>query len=501
MIIRHDNWSCVALAFLLAAAPAGGARAQTAAVPVAMSFEAAVRRLETTSPALSGASHAERAARETAAAVATLRRPLVTASAQYLEFQKTLSVDLTGAKQSALGDTQDFLSGLPGTLPPAFQDIATDVTNRLSQALPGLFSAIPDSLSYRYRDDVFRPTVQAIVPLYTGGAIPAIQRGARAGIDAARARTGQARDAARINLIRAYFGQGTAAALARSALESRDALDRLLSDARKLEAAGVIARARVLEAQVARDTAERGYQRAALAQSTARDDLARLLEVDAVDPTTPLFVASRPLPPARTFLGREADIAQVRQADAAGQIARAGVDLAKSRYRPQAFGFGEYNLNRGNALPTEPDWVVGAGIRYTLLSNVDRGHTLNAARETAAAADDAAREARKAATGASLKAWDLVEGARRSFLLLDSSLAAARENLRVQQVSFREGEGTLTAVLGAEAALASARAERAAIAYEYDLALAGLLASTGQLDAFADHLAAADIKIETGARP
>ena len=53
----------------------------------------------------------------------------------------------------------------------------------------------------------------------------------------------------------------------------------------------------------------------------------------------------------------------------------------------------------------------------------------------------------------------------------------------------------MTAVLGAEAALAAARAQKAATAYEYDLALAGLLAASGQLDSFSDHLARADIRL------
>jgi outer membrane protein TolC len=491
---RRFGGAVVFFAGLLAA---GSAAAQEADQPpaVALSFQAAASRFEHESPALTGSDHAVAAARETAAAVKTLHRPLVTASAQYLEYQKTLSVDLAGPKQNALDSTQDFLSALPGTFPPAFQDIATEITGKLSQALPGLFAAIPDSLSYRYRDDVFRPTVQAVMPIYTGGAIPAIQHGAAAGVSLAEAKADQARDAARINLIRVYFGQLAAQSLEDSARQSRDALAKLYDDSRKFEAEGVTPRARTLEAEVARDTAERAYQRAVLAHRTARDELAQVLDLAAVRPTTPLFVQSRPLAPVVAFLGHEGRLPQSRQAEAASGLAKAGVDLAKARYRPQVFAFGEYNLDRHEALPTEPDWIVGVGARITLLSNISRGHALAAAREQQAAAADAAREARKTATTTTTRAWDLTESARRSFLLLDSSIAAATENLRVQRVSFEEGETTVTAVLGAEAALATARAQRIATAYEYDLALAGLLATSDQLDAFSDYLAHADIRI------
>ena len=50
---------------------------------------------------------------------------------------------------------------------------------------------------------------------------------------------------------------------------------------------------------------------------------------------------------------KEAPTPRARGADAARDIASAGVGLAKSRYRPQAFAFGSYNANRDNALPTD----------------------------------------------------------------------------------------------------------------------------------------------------
>nr|MBF0665847.1 TolC family protein [Brevundimonas sp.] len=96
-----------------------------------MSFGAAHRRLDAVSPALNSANYAVDAARNTERAVSTLDRPLVTVSAQYLEYQKTFAVDLTGRKQEAIGEARDFLSGLPSTLPPAFREIAADIVGRI----------------------------------------------------------------------------------------------------------------------------------------------------------------------------------------------------------------------------------------------------------------------------------------------------------------------------------------------------------------------------------
>lgn len=477
----------------------------TLAVPLhanaqtAMSFDAASAQFERSSHAIGAADHSVDAARATADSVKTLHRPIITASAQYIAYQKTLSVDLRGVKTDALANAQNVVTGIPSSVPPSFQEIAGEITGRLSQALPGLFDEIPDQLSYKFRDGVFRPTVQAALPIYTGGAIPAIQRAAAGGLALAEGRRAQAVDLALINLIRAYFGQQAAAGLFDAARRNREALDHILSDTKKLEAAGVVPRARTLEAQVARDTADRAYQRAELSYASARDDLGRLLDTDdGVIPTTALFVQTKPLPPVGAFLGNEGQAPEARNADANRQIADAGVVLARSRQLPQAYAFGEYNLNRNNALPTEPDWVVGVGIRYTILSNIDRKRTADAARAQAAAAADLSAEARRVATTTTVRAFNLVEAARRSFVLLDSSLTAARENLRVQNVSYREGEGTLTELIAAQAALDSAEAQRVAVAYEYVLALAGLLSASNRLEEFGSYAARADQHVPYG---
>lgn len=481
-----------------AIAGAGCASAQDVSpveTPTALSFEAAQSRFERSSATLRAADHAAKAANHSARAVANLNRPTVTLSAQYLAYQKTLTLDLSQQRAEALGTTQDFLAGLPSAAPPEQAQIVGDIVARISAAMPGLFGALPAKLQYRQSDDVFRPTVQAVMPLYTGGVIPAIKRGAGANLAAAEARRQEVGELGQINLIRVYFGQLTAQALEASALETRIALDRLLYDAQRLEAAGFTPRSRTLEAQVARDAAERAYQRATLAHHTARVELAQVLDMEQVRPNTPLFVDTRPLPSAASFLGGEDAASATRQARAAGELANAGVDLARSQYRPQAFAFGSYNLNRDHALPIDPDWIAGVGVRFPLISSINRGQALAAAKEGATAASEATRAARIASTTATLRAWDMVEAARRSFVLLDANVAAAQESLRVQSVAFREGEGTLTTVLAAEAALSAARTQRIAAAYEYELSLAALLASSGRLSQFTDHMARADVRL------
>jgi outer membrane protein TolC len=79
--------------------------------------------------------------------------------------------------------------------------------------------------------------------------------------------------------------------------------------------------------------------------------------------------------------------------------------------------------------------------------------------------------------------------------LLNSSLAASRENLRLQQISFREGLATSLDVIDAQLRLSTAQVQRVEAAYLFDVTLAKLLAASGQVDRFASYIARADKSI------
>lgn len=489
--LRSASGSACAVALLGAAQPAPGQASQRS-----LSFVQAWRQLAGVSHQLKAAEHEVRASKDSVDALKTLHRPIVSLSAQALKYQKTLSVDLTGPKQDLTSATTDFLNDLPNSFPPEFQGVVSEATGKIEQAVPGLLSTIPDSLKLQTKQEIFRPTGTVMMPLYTGGAIGAVQRAARAGEALARARQSGAHSLSQVDLVKVYFGQQVAEQLRDSARQTRDDYEHHLSDALKLEANGMIPHARVLEAQVARDTADRAFQRADLAAQTARDDLARLLQSDQpIEANTTLFVDSRPLPPVTEFINSSINHPQAREADAARDLAHAGVDLAKSRRLPQAFAFGEYNFNRSHALATEPDWIAGVGLTYTLFSNVGRNKSVAAAREHEQAAAELAAEARQSTETETSRSYDLVETARRNFLLLDSSIAAAEENVRVQTVAFREGEAAISSVIDAQSSLAAARTQRISLAYEYDLALAALLSASNRPEEFTDHLARADRRL------
>ncbi|EGF95475.1 TolC family protein [Brevundimonas diminuta] len=455
-----------------------------------LTYAEAEARLRTTSSLGRAAGYGVEAAEAQAQVAAGLNRPTVSLDAQLIRYRKTFDLSLSDTLDRAQSDLGAAIPGLISDLPDVPGDVLNAVGQRLQAALPEIFAALPHDIRLQVDDTTFRPTVTALQPIYTGGAIPALRRAAAANVDLAEARRQEALNLESVNLARAYFGQVLAAEALKIALETRDGFDLHLKNARRMEEEGMLSRAQTLQVEVARDAAQRQVNRAELEHENAVASLARVADVETgVTPTTPLFVNRDPVGPAAIFLDSASQSnSRLVQAQAGRDLAEAGADLAASRMKPSVYAFGTYNMNPDDSLPTEPDWAFGLGARYTLMSSLDRRRMLGAARAQASAAGEVERQARDDARLLVTRAYNQVELARRQFLRMDSSLAAARENLRVQEVGFREGEATAASVIDARNLLGTARLQRAAAAYEYDLSLSALLAAAGSDQTLNDYL-------------
>lgn len=445
---------------LLASLPLAAA-AQTSAPP-ALEWEQARQRLEQVSDALAAADAGVRNKEELQEATRLLRLPEITGEVRRLQFQKTLTLPL-------------------GSLAPVAEAYGID-----------------SPLSFTERDWRTRPVVTAVLPLYTGGLIPAAQRAAGAASEQAGAEREAQRQSLTVQLAQAYFGQRLAGQAVVVRRDVRDGLNRHLSDAEKLEREGFATRAQRLQATVARDKAEREYQKTLNDLATLKAALATLLRSGGdVQPLSPLFVQRTPLEPVtsfeRTAQARQPQIARLRAIVAQ---AEQGVRVQQAKLKPTIFLFGQYDFRRRDEMLTDPDWAFGIGLKYTFLSPNSRPAQISAARAQQEQAEAGLREAENQVALGVRKAWNELETARQQFVLLDSSIAQADENLRLQELAFREGQATSLDVIDARLGLGGARVERAQAAYQYDIALAQLLEVSGQMDRFEDYRRRADEVID-----
>ena len=459
-----------------------------------LSFSAAQEQLLSSSDSLAASKAGLRASQDQADAVKTLGSPSVFLDAQVLRYRKTIDLSLDPAKQLVQSSVDGFLASLPGLLPGLPTSVIDQITNGVDQGVAGAVGGLPSSARLRTEETLFRPTITAVAPLYTGGLITATKEAARAGVRQADAELAASADLTVLRLVQAYFGQQLAAQVLQVSTENRDGFERHFQDALKFEREGFIAKAQRLQVQVARDAAQRQYERAAGEYENARTSLAQLLKAHApVNPTSPLFVNSSPLEPASEFVDSAlANQPELKKLGAMRDQASQGVKAVQATQKPKVYGFAEYNLNQDDALLIEPDWIVGLGVHYTLLSGLNRGKAVSAARQRQTQAELAIGAARTALETLTLRAHRQVEIAQRQYMLLATNIEAARENLRLQELAFREGQANAAEVIDARVALSIAETQRAAAAYEYDLTLAELLSASGRIQEYGDYVARAD---------
>jgi outer membrane protein TolC len=342
-----------------------------------------------------------------------------------------------------------------------------------------------------------RSSINSTWSIYSGGRITATQRALAAGVDQARAELTMTEEQLDLQLAQVYFGLVLAANIERTRSSVLQQADRQLERAARFEQQGIIAKVERLNAQVSRDEAARELVRAKRDWEIAQARLQRLLHRDvAVEPSTPLFVIRDSLKPLPVWVSQAEHQNPILAAfDAKSAQAEQGIVIAESRWKPEVFAFGSYGLIRHYQTLVEPNWIAGIGVNFTLFSREDRASKVSAAREGLRQVQTLAAETRNDIDTAVETSYRKVEQAREQFDLLDSTLTFTRENLRLRERGFDEGQATSLDVNDARNALARAETSRAMAAYDFVVALAQLLEASGQAHALPEFVQQADIQL------
>ena len=150
------------------------------------------------------------------------------------------------------------------------------------------------------------------------------------------------------------------------------------------------------------------------------------------------------------------------------------------------------------ASPTgRPAWPCAG--RWTLWDSIDRDKLAAAGQRSIEQAELTDAQVRSDIALLVEKNWLAVEQARTQYLAGQAQENLARELLRLRNAGLKEGTSTALDLIDAQLNLAKVQTERASSANQYVQALAALLESTGQSDAFAQYMARADILIPADA--
>lgn len=367
-------------------------------------------------------------------------------------------------------------------------DLPAGITDPLREGLNNTIHSgvglIPDTSNVVLEDQVIRPTVSVMMPLYTGG----LTRSAKeiANIQSGRSELSnqQQQDTQRFELIQSYFNVQLQKQLLDAALFNSNAMQQHYRNSLKLEQQGFISKGQRMQFEVARNNAERAQQNAQANLNAALFQLNNLLlDSNITELSTPLFV-NRAEPQNVNILlssfSQNSPLIKKMQMDT--ELAKANVKAQQAAKKPNVFAFGEYSLDQ------HQNWIVGVAARYNLFSGIDKNKNIQAAELKRYAAELMTARTQQEIENLIYKSFSEAVSAQQSDALLQQNLKAAQENLRIQELSFKEEVGTATQVIDAQNMLSSLKAEMALNAYKYVISLATLLQSHGSIVEFPNYM-------------
>lgn len=362
--------------------------------------------------------------------------------------------------------------------------IADPLKQGLNQTIHSGVGLFPDSANVILEDQVIRPTVSVLMPLYTGGLTSSAKEVASIKAQRSQLNTQQQQDIQRFELIQVYFNAQLQKQLLDSSRFNFNAMQTHYNNALKLENQGFISKGQRMQFEVAKNNAERSYQNAEASLRSSLFQLNNLLQSSQItELSTPLFVNSTQSQSLSTLLKTYQDQSSlIRKMQMDTQLANANVKAQNAAKKPNLFAFGEYSLDE------KQNWIVGVVARYNLFSGVDKNKNIQAAELQRYASELMTERSKQEIENIIYKSYSEVTTAQQSHQLLQQNMKAAQESLRIQILSFKEDMGTATQVIDAQNTLSGLKSEMALNAYKYVMSLATLLQSHGSINQFQSYV-------------
>ena len=172
-------------------------------------------------------------------------------------------------------------------LPP---NISDPLKEGIDQTIHNGVGLIPDNSQITLEDQVIRPTISAMMPLYTGGLTSSAKQVANIKVKRSELNTKQQQDLQRFELIQAYFNVQLQKQLLTSSQYNWHAMQKHYDNALKLEQQGFISKGQRMQFEVAKNNAQRNEQASQANLKASLFQLNNLLQSSQItELTTPLF--------------------------------------------------------------------------------------------------------------------------------------------------------------------------------------------------------------------
>lgn len=286
-----------------------------------------------------------------------------------------------------------------------------------------------------------------------------------------------------------YYGSGAANEKLTVAQRALDEATRFLDITVKRENAREAAHADVVKARLGTQQRERELEDAKLAVARARLELGVLLFADPLTnyslapPGPPAILPDRPSVEAAA----KANNPEIRSALAGVQVSQAQALNARAALLPDlALNF-TYGIDAPEFAKRGPDGARNLGYSASATLDIPIWDWLTSERKVkeanirSQAAKVTLTNAQRKLLASLAEFYDEADVARRQLRSLDASVTDARESLRLTNLRYVNGEGTVLDVVDAENTLISAENAQADGLVRYETALAQLETLTGRL--------------------
>ena len=406
-------------------------------------------------------------------------------------------VNRAQAEQEAVSDLNLPSLSLAGSYTHLEQPFEMDISRLKSAAgailPPTIGSRIPSSIPFT-EQDVFRASLKALWPIYTGGKITAAQSIKAAQVVEKKQSLELAKRELFSQLVNRYFSVILTENVVQTQNQVVAALEKHLHHAKKLEKHGQIARVEKLNAEVALSNARVKLGNVTRQHQMAQIALDRMLSGYDLTPNTPIFMLSdAPSLPQLNELTLEhhpaLSLLQAKEAQAQGLMS-----MEKGKYLPKVFLYGNYTLyeDKSSFSKIEPDWLVGVGVNVPIFSNDGRSGKVAAARSALMQARYMKAQTKQDLSLLVDQTYRQLAQSKEEIKGLNSSLVLAKENVRLRELAFNQGMSTSIDLVDAELKLSAVKTQELLAKYHYIQAYGGLMIVSGQLNEFLASAASAE---------
>ncbi|MBP7212316.1 TolC family protein [bacterium] len=346
-------------------------------------------------------------------------------------------------------------------------------------------------------ENMWSLNVGAVWNVFTGGKIMALNSAARAKLEGTNNKYKSLTNDLTVELVKRYFGLKMAQQVVVVRQQVLDTTKKHLSDAKKLEAAGIIARSERLHAEVAYAQAKRNYEASMRDEAVVQEGLKTLIKSDKVGdlddieiyPSTDLFVYKDEFLELNEF--KQIAIKNnpgLKQLEVKKKLAQANYKSKVANYYPTVSLFA-YDIPASNDLSyLMPRWQIGAMANWTLFDGLSRYNNVKAADSVRKQVKFEQIDATNNISSLVTKNYEELMKYKEEYESTTKSIESANEALRVSMCAFEEGMGTSLSVTDAQTALLGEKITRLNSIYNYDITLSDLLRTNGTSEKILEYI-------------